>query len=201
MVNSLATRAELLRRAAEQALLAPSVHNTQPWRFVLTADALEIHSDPRRQLRVLDPCGRQLIISCGCALFNVRVALAARGYHPVVERFPDPNRPDLLARVSPASEPGAELVIGTLDRYIISRQTNRRRFTDETVRAEVISQLMDYAADEETMLFHVQAMNHRLAVARLSHEADAAENADPAYRAELRAWTSDDSKRQDGVLP
>jgi hypothetical protein len=199
MVNSLAIRVDLLRKAAEQALLAPSVHNTQPWRFVLMADALEIHSDPRRRLRVLDPSGRQLIISCGCALFNARAALAARGYDPVVERFPDPDRPDLLVRVSPASELGVEREIGALDRYIISRQTNRRRFTDETVPPEVVSQLMNYAAEEQTMLFHVRTMNHRLAVARLSHEADAAENADPAYRAELRAWTSDDPKRQDGV--
>jgi hypothetical protein len=199
MTNSLTTRAELLRKAAEQARLAPSVHNTQPWRFVLTADALEIHSDRRRQLRILDPSGRQLTISCGCALFNIRVALAARGYDHVVERFPDPHRPDLLARVSPAAEPGAGLEIGMLDRYVISRQTNRRRFTDETVPPEVVSQLVDCAADEDAILFPIQAMDHRLAVARLSHEADAAENADPAYRAELRAWTSNDPGRQDGV--
>ncbi len=50
MTHSVETRTELLLHAARQARLAPSVHNTQPWRFVLTEDALEIHSDPRRQL-------------------------------------------------------------------------------------------------------------------------------------------------------
>ena len=199
MADSLATDTELLRRAAEQALLAPSVHNTQPWQFVLTADAFEIHSDPSRQLRVLDPDGRQLILSCGCALFNARVALAARGFDALVERFPDPNRPNLLARISPLSESGAELAVAGLDRYIIRRQTNRRRFADETLPPEVVSQLMDSAAQEQAILFSVQAMSHRLAVAGLSHAADALENANPAYRAELRAWTSDDPQRHDGV--
>ena len=63
-----------------RATLAPSVHNTQPWRFVLSPDALEIHADRSRQLRVLDPRGRQMTLSCGCALFNARASLAAAGY-------------------------------------------------------------------------------------------------------------------------
>ena len=61
-------RGQTLRRAAVRATLAPSIHNTQPWRFVLSADALEIHADPARQLRVLYPRGRQMTISCGCAV-------------------------------------------------------------------------------------------------------------------------------------
>ena len=70
-------RGQTLRRAAVRATLAPSIHNTQPWRFVLSADALEIHADRSRQLRVLDPRGRQMTISCGCALFNARASMAA----------------------------------------------------------------------------------------------------------------------------
>jgi hypothetical protein len=55
------------------------VHNTQPWRFVLEDGALQVHADPARQLQVLDPTRRQLLISCGCAVFNARVSLAASG--------------------------------------------------------------------------------------------------------------------------
>ena len=90
---------QALRRAAVRATLAPSVHNTQPWRFRLAPDALEIYLDGSRRLQVLDPFGRQQMISCGCALFNARVSLAASGVDVEVERFPDPLRPDLLARV------------------------------------------------------------------------------------------------------
>ena len=68
-----------LRRAAVRATLAPSVHNTQPWRFELRPNELRIVADSSRQLQVLDPTARQLIISCGCALFNARVAVAASG--------------------------------------------------------------------------------------------------------------------------
>jgi len=199
MITSTTARTEVLRRAAAQALLAPSVHNTQPWRFVLTADSLEIHADRTRQLQVLDPSGRQLVISCGCALFNARVALASRGYDAVVERCPDPDRQDLLARISLPAERSERVEIGALDRFIISRQTNRRRYAHEPVPAEVVRYLIESARAEQAILVPVQSFSHRLAVARLSQEAERVENANPAYRAELRAWTGDTPGRRDGV--
>jgi hypothetical protein len=204
MADSAASGIESLREAAAQARLAPSVHNTQPWRFVLTRDGLEIHSDPRRRLQVLDPTGRQMTISCGCAVFNARVALAARGYHARVDRFPEPSRSNLLARIvlmegSGAASPIAASEVGALNSCIISRQTNRRRYADETVLPEVVSRLIESVRKEDAALFEVTHLSHRVAVARLSQEADRLENADPAYRAELRAWTSDDPRRPDGV--
>jgi nitroreductase len=199
MTHCVETRTELLRRAALQARLAPSVHNTQPWRFDITDDALEIHSDPHRQLPVLDPTGRQLLISCGCAVFNARVALAAQGYQPVVERFPDRHRPNLVARIAVGGHPDAAPSIGPLDQYVISRQTNRRRFTDEIVSPELVAHLIEVVSAEQAILVEVQDLQHRIAVARLSQEADRLQNGDPAYRAELRAWTTDDPTRPDGV--
>jgi nitroreductase len=180
MTHSVETRTELLRRAAQQARLAPSVHNTQPWRFEITDDALEIHSDPRRQLPVLDPTGRQLLISCGCAVFNARVAL-------------------LLARIAVGDQPDAAPPIGLLDEYVISRQTNRRRFSDVVVSPDLVAHLIEAVSAEQAVLVEVRDLQHRLAVARLSQEADRLQNADPAYRAELRAWTTDDPGRTDGV--
>ncbi len=199
MSNSVAIGTELLRRAAIQARLAPSVHNTQPWRFVLTADCLEIHVDPRRQLLVLDPTGRQMLISCGCAVLNARVAVAAREHEAIVERLSDPTRPNLLARITLAPEPKFVQALGALDGCIIRRQTNRRRFADEAVDPELAAQLTDAAEREESMLFQVRTLDHRLAVARLTQEADRLQNVDPAYRAELRAWTTEDPMRPDGV--
>ncbi len=194
-----ALHVQALRRAAVHATLAPSVHNTQPWRFVIGHDALEIHADRSRRLRVLDPTGRQLLVSCGCALFNARVALAAAGYDAVVERFPDPAKLGLLARITVPDAPVERLPLGALDAVIELRQSNRRRFADDQVPPDVVDDLVAAAAAEDARLFPVTEPEHRLAVARLSQQADRAEIADPAYRAELRAWTSDDPHRRDGV--
>ena len=192
----------VLRDAAQRAILAPSVHNTQPWRFVLGKDSLEIHADRSRQLRVLDPRGRQLILSCGCALFNVRVSLAAAGVAAEVERFPDPADPDLVARIrvgDTTTTPEPEHDLAHLEPAIEVRSTNRRRFFDETVPDDVVHGLLDAAKREAAEAVQIRSPEHRLATARLSQQADQIENADPAYRAELRAWTSDDPRRDDGV--
>lgn len=190
-----------LRRAAVRATRAPSVHNTQPWRFVLTADAVEIHADWKRQLRVLDPKGRQLQLSCGCALFNARVALAGSGFGARVERWPDSARPDLVARIVADVSAGATVdsELAALDSAIDVRQTNRRQFSDEHVPEDVVDALVDAANKEGAEVFVVVRPQDRLATARLSQQADQIENTDPAYRAELRAWTSDDPHRKDGV--
>lgn len=198
-----------LRRAAVRATLAPSVHNTQPWRFVLGPDWLEIHADPTRRLLVLDPAARQLIISCGCALFNARVSLAAAGHRTRVVRFPDPAQADLLARVTVGGEPGAaeldaedsELAgIAALEPMIEARHSNRRRFDDAVVPEDIVDELIAAAAVEGALLVPVTRPEDRLSVAMANQRADAQENPDPAYRAELRTWTSDDPGRDDGVL-
>jgi len=92
----LADQAEYLIATAAR---APSVHNTQPWRFRVGPSAIELYCDPRRKLRV-DPAGREMLISCGAALFGLRLAIRSLGYRPVVELLPDPDRLRLLARVT-----------------------------------------------------------------------------------------------------
>ncbi|MEO9139821.1 MAG: nitroreductase [Jatrophihabitans sp.] len=195
---SVTDHAALLRYAAERAVRAPSIHNTQPWRFVLTGDALEIHADRTRGLEVLDPRGRQLTISCGCALYNARVAIAAAGYEPIVHRLPDEERPDLMARVSigdPQDRPGS----ADLDRAIDHRRTNRRPFAGEPVPDWLITELVSAARAEQTVLLPITEPAHRSAVARLNTEADQVERADPKYLDELAVWTTDDPRRLDGV--
>ena len=69
---------------------APSLHNTQPWRFTVGRDAIELHADSGRRLRV-DPDGREIVISCGAALFGLRLAVRSLGRQPVVELLPEPG--------------------------------------------------------------------------------------------------------------
>jgi nitroreductase len=188
-----------LRRAAVRATYAPSVHNTQPWHFRLTHDELRIHADRTRQLNVLDPTGRQLTISCGCALFNARVSLAADGVGVVVRRHPTYDTSDLLASISFAPEQAAEQVIARLEPVILTRQTNRRQFSDDAVPDELLAELENAATAEGAELFVVRDPDQRVVVASLSQQADNIEHLNPAYRAELRAWTTADPSRRDGV--
>lgn len=192
-------QSELLRHAAAQARLAPSVHNSQPWRFRLGYDALELRSDPQRQLRVLDPTGRQLMISCGCALFNARVALAAERREVVVDRFPDPGDSDLIARLRLTGETAPWTPLVRLAPAIPHRRSNRREFFERDVPEEVRWELSNAASVEDAVLAPVDTPEDRAITAHLVQEADAIENADPAYVAELREWTSNIASRKDGV--
>ncbi|HZY75036.1 MAG TPA: nitroreductase family protein [Jatrophihabitantaceae bacterium] len=194
------THRQMLRRAAGRAVLAPSVHNTQPWRLALRDDSLELRADRDRGLPALDPTGRQLVISCGCALFNARVALAATGCESRTTLLPDPAQPDLLARVEIRPRWGVRgSPLAFLDEAIETRRTNRREFTTETLPAELLECLVRAAAAERSELVLIRAADQRRTVAELSRRALAIENADAAYRAELDAWMTDDPTRDDGV--
>ncbi len=193
-------RAAVVEAAADQARLAPSVHNTQPWTLIARPDRLEIRADRTRQLTVLDPTGRELVQSVGAALFNARVALASAGWSADVQRLPDPADPDLLAVVHPVAFAGdPDPALAVLAPEVARRHTNRRRFSDEPVSDEVVDALTAAVAAEGAELIAVLTTEHRLLVARLTQQADAAQRQDPAYRAELERWTHRPRVTGDGV--
>ena len=82
---------EVLMRATERALRAPSVHNSQPWQWRISDGVVELHADPNRHLVGTDPDRRDLVISCGAALHHLTVALADLGVSTTTERLPDPE--------------------------------------------------------------------------------------------------------------
>jgi hypothetical protein len=171
-----------LEQAADCAVGAPSVHDAQPWRIELQSDRLEIRADRTRQLPGVDPLGRELVQSAGAALFNVRVALAARGWAAEVHRLPCPDDPDLLAEVRLAlGTPETDL--GTLAPALLRRRTNRRRFTGGLVPDEILRRLTDIAEREGVLLVPVVHEAHRRLVTRLTQQADRLRNAGPAHRA------------------
>jgi hypothetical protein len=81
------------------AVLAPSSHNTQPWRFRVDADGVELRADRTRRLPVVDPHDGELVISCGAALETLRLAARRSGDEFHVDPLPDPSDRDLLARL------------------------------------------------------------------------------------------------------
>ena len=100
-------RSAELAIAVEHALRGPSVHNTQPWRWRIGADAVHLHADWTRHLVATDPDRRDLVLSCAAALHHLLVALAARGLEASVDRLPDPDDVGHLATVT--LHPGAGL--------------------------------------------------------------------------------------------
>lgn len=193
------TRTALLRRAAEQARLAPSVHNTQPWRMVIRPDVLEFYADRGRQLTALDPTGRQLLVSCGCALLNARVVLAEAEQRATIDRLPESAEPDLVARITllDGDEPWTPLA--RLEPELGRRRTNRREFLLEEVPPQVLYEMANAAAEEDADLFIIASDEQRRITAELCQHAEREQLTSPAYRAELRRWTTDDLTRDDGV--
>jgi hypothetical protein len=188
-----------LRLAVSAALRAPSVHNIQPWRFTIRRDGLDIHADTSRRLRVIDPTARQMWLSVGCALFNARVWFAANQLPVTVQRFPDGTVSDLAARITVGPAGATEDELSQLGPLIDLRQTNRRQFADDALPEAVLDALVVSAVKESSLLRVVRDEAERQTLGRLSQAADAAQIVDPRYRAELRAWTTTDTARLDGV--
>jgi hypothetical protein len=178
---------------------APSVHNTQPWQFQVTGPAVELWSDPRRKLRT-DSIGREMTISCGAALFGLRLAVRSLGYQPAVELLPDPAQLRLLARVAI----GAEVPVNELERQMLAavphRHTHRGPFAAGPLPAGLLPGLQHDALAEGAELVLIGG---GLAYERLAQiVADAARrgNRDPQAEAEVRKWTRDaSSTARDGV--
>ncbi|MDX6264575.1 MAG: hypothetical protein QOH84_6263 [Kribbellaceae bacterium] len=188
-----------VRDIVQQAARAPSVHNTQPWRFVARDNAIELWTDPSRGLAVLDPAGRARHISCGAAMLHLRVASANAGYASTVTLLPDHAHPDHLGDVylDPASEP-AEADRG-LAAAIEARHTVREAFAVAALPAAVVTELRHAAEVEGCWLRIVDGADESIAVAALLARADEMERADPAYIAELRRWTDRAADSNEGV--
>ena len=182
----------------ETAALAPSVHNTQPWAFRVTADVVELHADPARRLPVADPDDQELRLACGAALFNLRLALLAHGVRPAVDLYPDPDRPQLVARLRRAGTGHATPELARLLDAVPRRHTNRRPFTGAPV-ADAERYALRRAAAEEGALLHLLPADRRAELGRLSVAAHRRQLADPAFRDELLRWTGVGPERHDGV--
>lgn len=188
------------RKAVEDAVWAPSVHNTQPWRFGLSGARISLSADIDRRLDVGDPDGREMLISCGAALYTLRCSLRALGYEPRVQLLPDPDRPHLLADVY--LEPGEQPDQQTLREHaqVRRRRTHRGGFRPDPVPAGVLSAMRHDAEREGARLVEAVDVHVKGALAALTEAAEHVQERTPAHKAEIARWApSPRTSRTDGV--
>ncbi|MFB9237906.1 Acg family FMN-binding oxidoreductase [Plantactinospora siamensis] len=179
--------ATALAQAAAAAGHAPSVHNTQPWRWRVLPDRLELYAVRERQLSAIDPGGRLLLTSCGTALHHAVLALRAEGWQVRVEPLPDPARPDLLASLVPTGHDAPADGAMRLVQSMSVRHTDRRPVSDTPVPASAIEAIR--RAAEEFAHLQVLDADQIFDLAAAASRAAETEADDPQVREELAYWT------------
>lgn len=182
----------ILDRVLELAMRAPSVHNTQPWRWRTTAGTLELRSDQRRRLMATDPRGRDLAISCGAALHTVGVAAAAEGWASDVQRLPDPTDDGLLARVTFRRRPPDDDDIARA-RVVQHRRTDRRQVTSWPVPPERVDRLRRTAARLGVFVVPLDTPEQTNRLEKLRRRAAQVQGRDSRYHDEMLSWSRDDA--------
>lgn len=190
-----ARQADLLVRAAVR---APSVHNSQPWAFAVGDSHIEVYADASRHLWRSDETGRALLVSCGAALFNLRVAAGHLGLHPRVRVLPDPDDPTLVALLTLNHRHGRPSGLDGYFPAVWERRTNRLPFRDRKLPAAVVGRLAEAASVEGAVLRVYDDEGEVRRIVELLHDADRADRDDPARVAERQAWIGG-RLRRDGV--
>lgn len=177
---------EVLHELVRTATLAPSSHNTQPWRFQVAGDTVELCLDRLRRLPVNDPRDRESTISCGAALLTLRVAAAGAGLGTTVTLLPDREAPDLMARVT-VGRGQVETGLAGLRDAVAVRRTHRGRFLTGPLPPGVLDTMAAAVREEGATLRRVQPEARRLVVGLVA-EGDRRQFHDPAWRRELALW-------------
>ncbi|KTG17525.1 MULTISPECIES: nitroreductase family protein [unclassified Guyparkeria] len=186
-VDSMTMADGALQELIARTIRAPSSHNTQPWRFRPERGGVSVLADRERRLPVNDPADRELTISCGCALMNLRVATAAAGRAYRLDLLPEGERSSSLARMTwQDGAPDAE--DASLASAIETRHTWRERFAPISVSSEVVEALAAMAEQEGARLQEIEQGKPRREAARLVAQGDAVQWRDPSWRRELAGW-------------
>jgi Nitroreductase family len=170
------------------AVWAPSVHNTQPWRFTAGGQQISLHADAGRQLTVADPDGREMMISCGAALFTARLALRSLGYVPQTLVLPDPAQPLLVARVNWGPRAARTGFEERLFAQVRQRRTHRAGFDPVPLPPGLLATLREGATRYGAMLRIVADDGRRAALAEAIATAERAQRRNSELIAELARW-------------
>jgi len=211
VTDSTTISAAQVHAAVEAGGLAPSIHNSQPWRWRYQEGTLELFADLSRALPVIDTDHRQLVISCGAALLNAWLSLRAAGLDVEVDEFPQDHghSQDHGYDHDLATAPLAALrIVGSrpatpdetrLAAAIGSRHTDRRPFAPGTVPIEALRGLRHAAEVEGCWLAALTSEDARVELAVLLARADWVERHDPDYQTELASWIRYEPEAVDGI--
>ncbi|MDQ7906380.1 nitroreductase family protein [Phytohabitans sp. ZYX-F-186] len=183
---------ELLAAALPAAIRAPSMHNSQPWRFRLRDGGIEVRVERGRPLPVagLGDLGDWAAhLACGAAVFNLRLALVAEGAPARVRIRPYTDEPDVVARLEPDEPALATPAERALLAAVPRRHSSRMPFSHEPVPGAVRWRLVEAARAEGGWLDLVVGTAAVAAFGELARGANRVLERDPGYRAEIAAWT------------
>jgi nitroreductase len=179
---------EQLSAVVELACRAPSLHNSQPWRWRFDTGTLQLFADHTRIGRHTDATGREVILSCGAVLDHLVVAAASAGWQVAVERYPNPHDRDHVASVAFHRAESAGEHARTLAEAMSSRRTDRLAFAAPEPWAEVEHQLRTLVRGTATDLDVIDD-DGRTALAEASRRSEEHRRGDASYRYELLWWT------------
>lgn len=185
----------------QYAILAPSSHNTQPWRFRVRNSTIDLFGDRTRRLPINDPDDRELMISCGCALMNLRIAAASKGITTDVKLFPDSENPNWLAQVSLKEELNTPLPEAELFPFLERRRTYRQDFAPKAIDENILNALVHAANVENAWLRPLLHEDSRRKAAALVAQGDAIQWANPHWRQELADWMHPRSQGDGLTMP
>ena len=179
---------EVVHDAVMLASRAPSLHNSQPWRWVADGAAMHLFADRTRLVQIADPSGRELLLSCGAMLDHLRVAMAAAGWGAHTRRFPDGDDVDHLATLDLVRIPEPSELQRRQADAILRRRTDRLPFAAPVKWADLESRLRSAITDD--VMIDVVPDDARPQLAEASRLTEALRGQDPTYQSELRWWTS-----------
>ncbi len=180
----------IIKSGLKLACRAPSIHNSQPWHWVLDGSVLQLFVDRLRLVDIADSSGREAIMSCGATLDHLRVAMAALGWQATTERFPDPDNRDHLATVEfRPLEFVSEVQYQRAD-AILERRTDRLPLRPPKFWAWFVPELHKTIGDSGTVMLDVLSNEVRPQLASASVSSKILRYHDPSYQAEMQWWTA-----------
>ncbi len=195
---------EQFRFLLRYGILAPSSNNAQPWRFRVTPSGIEVYGDPERRLPGVDPNDRELLISIGALVFNLRVAASFFGFHARVRRSLEGDifsEPAVTVELVPQEKAtGERFSRGDFLPEIPLRHTNRDPFLPMTIPGPVLASIREVERSYDASLVISTVRDTNVKVAQLVSAAERRQFDDRVFREELASWMRlSDTRKSDGM--